>query len=90
MVTGAKGHLGNTIIRRLKSEGKWVRGLALPGDSSKALNQLDVEVFEGDICDPASIEPAFETKEPCERIVIHTAGIVSIASKFQQRCLTSM
>ncbi|MBS4916442.1 MAG: NAD-dependent epimerase/dehydratase family protein [Clostridiales bacterium] len=85
LVTGAKGHLGNTIIRRLKSEGKWVRGLALPGDSSKALNQLDVEVFEGDICDPASIEPAFETKEPCERIVIHTAGIVSIASKFQQK-----
>ena len=85
LVTGAKGHLGNTIVRKLKSQGEWVRGLALAGDSSKALQQLDVEVFEGDIRDPKSIEPAFQTKEPCERIVIHTAGIVSIASKFQQK-----
>ena len=35
VVTGAAGHLGSTILRRLAAEGADVRGLVLPGEAPK-------------------------------------------------------
>lgn len=84
IVTGAYGHLGNVVVRLLAKRGEWVRGLALPGDPAVSLPD-GVEVIRGDICCPASLHPLFETEEPCRRVVIHAAGIVSIASKYQQK-----
>ena len=84
LVTGAYGHLGNVVVRLLAKQGAWVRGLALPGDRAIPLPD-GVEVVRGDLCCPASLHPLFETAAPCRRVVIHAAGIVSIASKYQQR-----
>lgn len=85
LVTGAFGHLGNTIIKKLINSGEKVRGLILPTDKSPALSGLNVSLYKGDICDPSSLEPFFDVDSSCEPIVIHTAGIVSIASKYQQQ-----
>lgn len=85
IVTGASGHLGNTIIKKLLERGERVRALVLPNEQSPALEGLELEIFEGDICRADSLEPLFTVSEPSEIIVIHTAGIVSIASKFQQK-----
>ena len=84
LVTGACGHLGNTIVKELVRQGKHVRGLILPRQSTAALEGVDVELMDGDITYLPSLNPFF-TAPGKELIVIHTAGIVSIASKFQQK-----
>ncbi|MFU8793188.1 MAG: NAD-dependent epimerase/dehydratase family protein [Acholeplasmataceae bacterium] len=83
IVTGANGHLGNTICKLLIKDKKHVRGLILPGGSAKMLLDLGVEVVFGDVTKVASLEPLFDMgKETFSEVyVIHTAGIVSIATK---------
>lgn len=81
LVTGANGHLGNTVAKALKSKGENVRGFVMPKDKSTALLGLDFDVVEGNICDPDSLDLLFQGLEDYELIVIHTAGIVTIATK---------
>jgi len=85
IVTGAYGHLGNTIIKKLLAKGENVRALVLPAEKSAALDGLDLEIVRGDICRADSLGSLFTVNEPTEIIVIHTAGIVSIASKYQKK-----
>lgn len=85
LITGALGHLGNTVAGMLARRGEIVRGLVLPGDKTRPLMRLPAELVEGDVCNLKSLEPFFQTEEPFEKIVIHTAGIVSIATKFDQK-----
>ena len=83
IVTGANGHLGNTICKKLIEQKKYVRGLILPGDSSAMLMTLGVDVVFGDVTRMDSLIPLFDqSTQAFSRIyVIHTAGIVSIAAK---------
>ena len=81
LITGATGHLGNTIIRMLLEQKQRVRALVLPSDNTQALEGLPVEVFTGNVCDKRSMEPFFHVITPGKVIVIHTAGIVSISSR---------
>lgn len=85
LVTGAMGHLGNVIIRKLLKRGYQVRGLALPGDELVPIQHPNYQLVRGDVCDQDSIRPLFEQTDGAALYVIHTAGIVSIASKFQQK-----
>lgn len=80
LVTGADGHLGNTVVRALTARGALVRGLVLPGTVSQALRDLPLEIVKGDLLHPASLEPLFDGIPPESVQVIHTAGLVSIAS----------
>ena len=84
LVTGATGHLGNTLIQKLVSAGAQVRALVLPGD--KLLEQLPSgpELCFGDVSDINTLYPFFEA-EGDELIVIHCAAIVSITSGQQQK-----
>ncbi|MEG0692601.1 MAG: NAD-dependent epimerase/dehydratase family protein [Oscillospiraceae bacterium] len=84
IVTGGYGHVGNTVIKELIRRGKSVRALVLPTDNSVSLDGFNVELFGGNICDIASLEPLFSTDNSRDIIVIHTAGIITIATKFQQ------
>lgn len=84
IVTGACGHLGNNIIRKLIEKGEKVRGLILPKENILALKGLDIEIQKGNVCDIASLETLFTFDKVYEIIVIHTAGIVSISSKYLQ------
>ena len=84
VVTGAMGHLGNTVVKSLLARGCRVRGFVLPSDRTGALEGTGAELIYGDIRRREDLVPLFQT-EPCEELtVIHTAGIVSISSKFRQ------
>ena len=85
LVTGAMGHLGNIVIGKLRQQGAQVRGLALPADHSVPCFDPGVEIVRGDVRDLESLVPFFAHKIDQELVVIHTAGIVSISSKYQQR-----
>lgn len=74
LVTGATGHIGNVLVRKLLERGEKVRVLILPGESRAPLAGLNVEALEGDVLDTASLFKAFQGV----RGVFHLAGIISI------------
>ena len=55
-VTGATGFIGASIVRELLKEGCHVRVLARPGSDRRNLHGLDVELCEGDLCRPETLE----------------------------------
>ncbi len=57
-VTGATGFVGSAVARQALAAGARVRVLARPGSDRRNLAGLDVEVAEGDLDDPASLERA--------------------------------
>jgi len=74
VITGATGHLGNVLVRKLVSMNKKVRALILPGEDIASLEGLEVEKMEGDVSVPDSLRKAFEGAD----IVYHCAGVISI------------
>jgi dihydroflavonol-4-reductase len=74
LVTGATGHIGNVLVRKLLDQGERVRALLWGGEDTTPLKNLDVEQMVGDVLDPASLEPAMRGVET----VYHLAGIISI------------
>jgi len=74
LVTGATGHIGNVLIRRLLAQGEEVRALVWRGEDTTPIKGLDVEQVEGDVLDPASLIPAMQGVDS----VYHLAGIISI------------
>lgn len=74
LVTGATGHIGNVLVRKLLAGGEKVRALILPSESRRPLEGLDVEQVDGDVLDPSSLLDAFKGV----RGVFHLAGIISI------------
>lgn len=81
IVTGANGHLGNTIVRALRKEAKSVRALILKTDNDTLLKSLGAQIVYGDIRDPKTLDELFENNKNRKLYVIHAAGIVSIAKK---------
>ena len=58
-VAGATGLLGLEICRRLREQGRAVRGLVRPGSLKESLlRELGVEVHHGDLRTPSTIAPA--------------------------------
>lgn len=74
LVTGATGHIGNVLVRKLLERGEKVRALIMPGESRAPLQGLDVEAVEGDVLDVSSLFKALEGV----RGVFHLAGVISI------------
>ena len=74
LVTGATGHIGNVLVRKLVSAGRRVRALIWRGEDTLALQGLDVEMVEGDLLEPESLKPAFDGVKQ----VFHLAGLISI------------
>ncbi|MBN1368620.1 MAG: NAD-dependent epimerase/dehydratase family protein [Dehalococcoidaceae bacterium] len=74
LVTGASGHLGANLIRRLIKEGAGVR--VLQHQTRRALEGLDIEIYKGDVTDSVSIKPAFKNVDT----VFHLAASISIHS----------
>ena len=81
IVTGANGHLGHTIVSMLADAGACVRALVYGGDPQGVPVPQQVEQVQGDVRDYASLAALFAEDEEHENIVIHTAGVVKIASK---------
>lgn len=74
LVTGATGHIGNVLVRRLIEQGHKVRALILPGESRDPLQGLDVEPLEGDVLDFDTLRRAFRGAH----LVYHLAGMITI------------
>jgi uncharacterized protein YbjT (DUF2867 family) len=61
LVTGATGYVGGRLIPRLLSEGYTVRALARDATRIEDRNWFeDVEVIEGDVLDPNTLETVFD------------------------------
>lgn len=58
LVTGASGFVGSHTARLLANEGRKVRVLLRPTSDTRAMQGLPVEIYHGDVLDPASLRTA--------------------------------
>ncbi len=58
LVTGAGGLIGSAVTRALLKEGREVKAMLRPGEDSRNLKGLDLELVEGDLLDKPSLEKA--------------------------------
>ncbi len=70
LVTGAGGFVGSAVVRRLLREGHRVRAFVRPTSSRVNLAPLKIEIAEGDLRDPPSVERAMQGV----RFVFHVAA----------------
>ena len=76
LVVGATGRLGSEICRRLRAQGRSVRGLVRPGSPKEnTLRQLGVEIAHGDLRSPDSIGPA------CDGVATIVSTATAMGSK---------
>ena len=68
VVTGATGHIGYALLKKLADSGENVR--ILIRKDTKIFNGINCEKVYGDVTDPASLEKAFDGAD----IVYHLAG----------------
>jgi nucleoside-diphosphate-sugar epimerase len=80
LVTGATGHLGANLVRRLLADGEDVRVLVRESSDERALAGLPVERAWGDVRDPRAVISAVRG---C-RYVHHCAAKVSTADRAHQ------
>lgn len=73
LVTGATGHLGANLVRRLLADGEQVRVMVRIGHDHVALEGLDVERVYAELCDNAAVDKAVQG---CSQ-VYHCAALVS-------------
>lgn len=79
LITGVTGFLGETVAKKLLEQDKKVVGLRLPGDKSNLLDGIDYQT--GDITGIHTLAPFFKRAIGKKAILIHCAGLVTIASK---------
>src|ERR1700722_14914405 len=80
LLTGANGHLGANLLRRLLAEGATVRVLLRPQSDNSTVDGLPVERVYGDLRDPASLAPAVRG---CSHIY-HAAAMVALYGDRQE------
>jgi len=74
LVTGATGHIGNVLVRKLIERGEKVRVLILPNECRESVRGLDVEAVEGNVLNKESLYESM-----CGvKGVFHLAGVISI------------
>ncbi len=74
LVTGADGLLGSNLVRELLNRGYNVRAFLLPNSTSKTLDDLEIERFEGNILEPNDLSAAMDG---CTHLV-HAAANTNI------------
>lgn len=74
LVTGATGHIGNVLVRKLIERGEKVRALILPNECRASIQGLEVEAVEGDILNLDSLYMSMRGVKG----VFHLAGVISI------------
>lgn len=76
VVTGATGHIGNVLIRKLLKEGYTIRAFVLQNENIECIENLNIEIVYGDVRDIESLKVAFKGAD----VVFHLAGIIEIGS----------
>ncbi|HRJ57964.1 MAG TPA: NAD-dependent epimerase/dehydratase family protein [Anaerolineales bacterium] len=74
LVTGATGHIGNVLVRKLLERGEKVRAMILPGESREPLHDLHADTVEADVL---NLDAVFESMRGIKGI-FHLAGVISI------------
>lgn len=74
LVTGAAGYLGGEVCRQIVSRGLQGRALVLPRDKTAKYIPKEIEQYEGDLCDVASLERFFQVGPGVETVVLHCAS----------------
>lgn len=74
IVTGATGHIGNVLIRKLTERGEKVGIITNSSRHHESLKDLNYTLFEGDIRDLDFLRKVFSQAET----VYHLAGLISI------------
>lgn len=64
-----------------------MRALVLPNDPAKKYVPHEIELCDGDLCDPASLENFFRVPEGMGTIVIHCASMVSVNPDYNQKLI---
>ena len=83
-VTGASGHIGNTLCKELLMQGYEVKALLL--ENEEDLKQPEIEIIRGNILDKESLN------ELCKDVdyVFHLAAMISIDKKSKASFTKSM
>ena len=76
VVTGASGHIGNTLVRELVKKGYEVKAFVLENEKIDYLKELPIEICYGDVRNLESLKEAFNGVE----VVFHLAGIIDIGT----------
>jgi dihydroflavonol-4-reductase len=79
-VTGATGHVGANLVRTLLIKSNIVR--VVLHKNRQAVQGLDVEVVEGDVCNLYSLQKAFEGAD----VVYNLAAYISLSMNEWQKC----
>ena len=84
LITGGSGFLGSQVVAALKDTPAEIRALVLEKDPLAEALPSYVRKVTGDVRDAASLD-AFFAGADAQTCVIHCAGIVSVASKPDQK-----
>lgn len=82
LVTGATGYIGSQVVHALQktySDSLHIRALVRPGSDLSVLRGLPVEIVQGDIMNPASLQEPFLSVEA----VFHCAGLVAYTKNYR-------
>ncbi len=85
LVTGATGFLGRAVAEELVRRRVPVYALVLPNDPYAKILPKEVHVINGDVCNKSSLAPFFIAGADSRSCLIHCAGIVSVASRHENR-----
>ena len=58
LITGAAGLIGSSVVRAVMADKQEVRALVLPREATRNLKGLDIEIIQGDLLDPPSLDHA--------------------------------
>ena len=87
LVTGAAGFLGSNICAQLLERGERVRAFVLEGDKAAQYLPKEVELFYGNLCNKASLEPSFTVEEGVHTICVHVASMVTVNPYYRKLVL---
>lgn len=76
LVTGATGHIGNVLVRKLVQKGYDVTAFVFKNENIDYLKDLNIKFKYGDVRDINSLEKAFKGIDT----VFHLAGIIEIGN----------
>ena len=77
LITGATGFIGNHVTRLCLEQGDEVRVMVMPGEDRSPLDGLDVDIVEGNLLDPSSLEHCVAGVEG----LYHLAAIYAVWTK---------
>ena len=60
LITGAAGLIGSSVVRAVMADKQEVKAMVLPGEDLRNIKGLDIEIVEGDLLDPASLDHALK------------------------------